>query len=85
MANETITLIVLGMHCSACVKRVERALKAVPGVHSVKVDLTRNLARIEVSAGAAGTAAASAADLSAAVRQIGFRVPEEGIAASPGA
>ncbi len=39
MALQTTTLSIRGMHCSGCVKRVERALGQIPGVASVKVNL----------------------------------------------
>ena len=31
-ANQTLTLPIAGMTCASCVRRVERALAAVPGV-----------------------------------------------------
>ena len=38
------------MTCASCVARVEKALKKVPGVHSVSVNLATESARIEVTA-----------------------------------
>lgn len=38
-----------GMSCQHCVKRVENALKELSGVNSVKVDLTRKFAEIELT------------------------------------
>ncbi|MFN8956310.1 MAG: heavy metal translocating P-type ATPase [Burkholderiales bacterium] len=38
-----------GMTCASCVSRVEKALKKVPGVSSVSVNLATESARIEVS------------------------------------
>ncbi len=40
-----------GMTCASCVGRVERALKKVPGVQSVSVNLATESARIEVADG----------------------------------
>ena len=37
--TELITINIEGMHCMHCVKRVEAALKAVPGVKKFKVNL----------------------------------------------
>lgn len=73
MTNGThaVTLTVQGMHCAACVKRVERALSAVAGVQSVRVDLAEDRAVVQVPEGWAGEAA-----LRDAVRQIGFQVPD---------
>lgn len=67
MSTRTTTLSVQGMHCSSCVKRVERALAAVKGVKSVKVDLATELAVIESEAGQVDVL-----ELSEAVRNIGF-------------
>src|SRR3970282_24326 len=39
MAEATIDLPVLGMTCAACVRRVERAACAVPGIASAEVNL----------------------------------------------
>jgi heavy metal translocating P-type ATPase len=57
-----------GMSCAACVGRVERALKAVPGVGSAAVNLATG--RAEVT----GTAPAGA--VIGAVRAAGYAVPE---------
>ncbi|MGL4235844.1 heavy metal translocating P-type ATPase [Tabrizicola sp.] len=45
-AETTVTLPVTGMTCASCVGRVERALKAVPGVASVAVNLATE--RVEI-------------------------------------
>ncbi|MBA3455136.1 MAG: heavy-metal-associated domain-containing protein, partial [Deltaproteobacteria bacterium] len=39
---------VLGMTCAACVRRVERAVTAVPGVARADVNLALSRARIEL-------------------------------------
>ncbi|MHB9072580.1 MAG: heavy metal translocating P-type ATPase [Desulfobaccales bacterium] len=45
-ASEEIILSVGGMHCAACVARVERALTAAPGVELATVNLATRQARI---------------------------------------
>ena len=52
------------IHCAACIGQIEAALRAVPGVQSARVNLT--LRRASVTAGAAVTAGALVAALSAA-------------------
>lgn len=59
-----------GMTCAACVRRVERALGAVPGVRAVSVSLASESARVTTEA------ACEASALVAAVRGTGFDVPE---------
>jgi Cu+-exporting ATPase len=46
MSAQTITLSVEGMTCASCVGRVERALKAAPGVTGAEVNLATETARI---------------------------------------
>ena len=43
-----IELPVLGMTCAACVRRVEKAMAAVPGVGTTEINLPLSLARIEL-------------------------------------
>ncbi|WP_227418368.1 heavy metal translocating P-type ATPase [Roseitranquillus sediminis] len=64
---ETITLAVEGMTCASCVGRVERALKAVPGVLEASVNLAAGAATVRVPSGAVG-----AADLIGAVERVGY-------------
>ncbi len=45
--GETTVLVVPGMHCAGCMAKVERALAAVPGVTSARVNLTAKQARAE--------------------------------------
>ena len=66
------TFPVAGMTCASCVGRVERALRKVPGVLSVSVNLAANTASVEYLPGVA-----SAADLRAAVEGAGYTVPDE--------
>jgi heavy metal translocating P-type ATPase len=65
--TSTLTLPVEGMTCASCSGRVERALRAVPGVTAAAVNLAT--ARAEVT----GTAGAGA--VIAAVRAAGYAVP----------
>ena len=52
VAEQTTELVVDGMTCASCVGRVERALKAVPGVSEVNVNLATERATIRGSASA---------------------------------
>ncbi|MGV3743516.1 MAG: copper ion binding protein, partial [Burkholderiaceae bacterium] len=58
-----------GMSCASCVTRVEKALKAVPGVESVSVNLATERASVHASA------VADAQTISAAVEKAGYEVP----------
>ncbi len=55
-----------GMTCAACVGRVERVLKKVPGVHEAAVNLATHRARIAVAPGV------EAAALIAAIERAGY-------------
>ena len=66
-ASDTLTFAVTGMSCAACSGRVERALRAVPGVVSAQVNLATE--RAEVS----GTA--TPAVLIEAVKRAGYAIP----------
>ncbi len=70
MATERVTLTVKGMHCSACVQRIERALGKLDGVTAVKVNLVKGLAEVEYTPGQA-----TVGQLQATVRDLGFQVP----------
>ncbi len=43
----TITLQLDGLHCGNCVKSVDKALRELPTVSDVKIDLTTQIATIE--------------------------------------
>ncbi|MGO7632695.1 heavy metal translocating P-type ATPase [Rhizobium leguminosarum] len=64
---ETQEFLVEGMTCASCVSRVERALKAVPGVTQASVNLATEKATIRYVSGATTSAA-----LSAAIRNAGY-------------
>lgn len=67
----TLSLPVEGMTCASCSGRVERALKAVPGVTQASVNLAT--ARAEI------TGTASPAAVIAAVKAAGYDVPDAGL------
>jgi len=61
-----IRLPIEGMTCSSCAARVEKALKAVPGVGSAEVNLATETASVSLAAGA------SPESLVVAVRKAGY-------------
>ncbi len=70
-ASEEVTLTLGGMHCAACVARVERALGSVPGVDQALVNLATRQARVRFDPGRASLEA-----LKEAVHQAGYEVEE---------
>ena len=72
-----LDLPVKGMHCAACVDKVERALRSVPGVTEASVNLATERARVELGGTPPGLA-----ELRAAVAAAGYAIPEE-IATTP--
>jgi Cu+-exporting ATPase len=67
---EEIILPVAGMSCAACVNKVEKVLKGLPGVADAKVNLAAAKAGVEYDA-----AACSLTDMAEAIRGIGYEVP----------
>jgi len=67
-----LDLPVKGMHCAACVQKVERALRSVPGVADATVNLATERARVERDPAAAPLPA-----LRAAVAAAGYTIPED--------
>src|SRR5262245_30194568 len=63
---------VKGMHCAACVGKVERALRAVPGVRTAAVSLATERAAVEQHGGGP-----SRVGLRRAVASAGYTVPAE--------
>lgn len=59
-------LAVTGMHCGGCVRRVEQALRQIPGVLDAQVDLDAHRARVT------SAAELDAAELIAAVQRAGY-------------
>ncbi|MDJ1160049.1 heavy metal translocating P-type ATPase [Chelatococcus sp. SYSU_G07232] len=76
VASDTIELAIEGMTCASCVSRVEKALKAVPGVRAASVNLATGRAQVEVLRGSAGPG-----ELVAAVERTGYgaRLREAGV------
>jgi len=67
-----VDLPVLGMTCAACVRRVERAALAVPGVTRADVNLALSRARLELE-----PAITSVERAAAAIRAAGYEVPAD--------
>ena len=44
--TQTVTIGIAGMTCDNCVRKVERALRGLPGIKEVAVDRTAALARV---------------------------------------
>jgi P-type Cu+ transporter len=74
---ETVDLAIEGMSCASCVGRVERALKAVPGVEGAAVNLASERARVVVGPGIRPEA------LLAAVEEAGYEAKVQRPEASP--
>lgn len=71
-----LTFKVEGMTCASCVSRVEKALKAVPGVKSAAVNLATEKATVHVEPSTTLDA------LSSAVEKAGYDVPGEPVSLS---
>ncbi len=67
--TEEITLTLGGLHCAACVGRVERALSAAPGVERALVNLATRQARVKYNPQATNLEA-----LTAVVKEAGYEV-----------
>jgi heavy metal translocating P-type ATPase len=67
----TVSLPIEGMTCASCVGRVERALRAVPGVTAATVNLATERAMVTASDGA------DRSSLVAAIEAAGYDVPAE--------
>ena len=67
-SEESAKLAVEGMHCASCVARIERELKAVPGVLDAAVSLSGAEARVRYA-----PAALELAQLEQAVERAGYR------------
>jgi len=74
---EEITLLIGGMSCAACVRRVEQALKSVSGVASVSVNLVTGRAKIVHEKKWAGIKAVEKAIQDSGYEFLGL-APEEG-------
>ena len=67
--SEEITLTLGGLHCAACVARVERALTAVPGVELALVNLATRQAKVRYNPRLTNLAA-----LTEVVKEAGYEV-----------
>lgn len=68
---------VRGMTCAACVRRVERAVRKVPGVHDATVNFVTNQARVSYD-----PASASSETIAAAIEAAGYEVPRAPVSTS---
>ena len=59
---------IIGMHCAACVGRVEKAVSKLDGVEDVKVNLLTNKGTVTYTEGST----IGAAEVIAAIEKIGF-------------
>ncbi|WP_077501925.1 heavy metal translocating P-type ATPase [Sinorhizobium sp. A49] len=66
-AEESVELAIEGMTCASCVARIEKALKAVPGVTEANVNLATERASVRLTKGVV-----TAASLEEAVRAAGY-------------
>jgi len=72
-ADGTFEFGVLGMTCASCVRRVETAVRSVPGVRDASVNLATERVRVGVDAGA------DAGAVTAAVARAGYAVEEAAV------
>lgn len=77
VGTEELSLKITGMTCAACVNRVEKAIKALPGVTGAVVNLATESAKVEYYSGAVDKA-----DIKKAVEDIGYQVVERADAQS---
>lgn len=75
--GHVLDLPVLGMTCAACVRRVEKAVAAVPGVTRADVNLPLSRAQVELADGTDPTG------IVAAIRDAGYEVPADALDGAP--
>lgn len=68
-SEEQIELGVVGMTCAACVRRIEKAVRAVPGIVDASVNLVTHKASVTLD-----PAVASEADVTQAIKDAGYDV-----------
>lgn len=71
LSNTQLDFPISGMTCGSCVGRVEKALRAVPGVREVTVNIATERASVVVAS------SVEVPTLAAAVEKAGYAVPEE--------
>jgi P-type Cu+ transporter len=83
--HPTLTLDVQGMTCASCVRRVERALSAVPGVETATVNLATGQAQVRVATQARASIGPLQAALQATLKQAGYEASlvDEQLEATP--
>jgi P-type Cu2+ transporter len=69
--TRALTLVVEGMHCGNCMRKVERTLQAVPGVAAARVNLSNGRAHVTTT-----PAGAELDALVEALRDVGFKAYE---------
>ena len=73
---------IIGMHCAACVGRVEKAVSKLDGVEDVKVNLLTNKGTVTYTEGST----IGATEVIAAIEKIGFGAhvaADEGVMVEP--
>jgi len=75
--TSSIELSITGMTCAACVRRIEKAVRAVPGVHEATVNLVTQRASIRLD-----PSATNARALTGAIEKAGYTVIDEHTTAS---
>jgi P-type Cu+ transporter len=70
--GQSLDLGIGGMTCASCAARVERAIRAVPGVRDVAVNLATERAHVDFAAGQADPAA-----VASAIGKAGYEVAEQ--------
>jgi Cu+-exporting ATPase len=74
----SVDLTIIGMTCAACVRRIENALHAVPGVKKATVNLATQRASVLYEPDRA-----TLPDLARAITKAGYQVPDRDTTASP--
>ena len=72
VAGDAVAFDIEGMSCASCVARVERAIRALPGVAEVAVNLATERASVRARAGAALDAAGFAAEVERVAKAAGY-------------
>lgn len=76
-SKDCLNVSISGMSCQACEVKIERALRAIPGVTNVDVNAASGRARVT-----ADGVAPSLTDLNTAVEHLGYRVHENNLSPS---
>ena len=74
----SVDLTIIGMTCAACVRRIENALHAVPGVKKATVNLATQRATVLYEPDRA-----TMPDLIGAITKAGYQVPDPNVTAGP--